>query len=105
MAAFTINMGGCEMIYLIPVLNALFGWGIISLLFWFLFHPFQKKNFFIIELQGLIPKNLPVWSEQLGTYASENFLNIKQMKDSLLEEDKLKQIHEVLEEKVDDFLR
>lgn len=93
------------MIYLIPLLNAAFGWGIISMLFWFLFHPYQKKNFFIIELQGLIPKKLPQWGAQIGRYASENFLNIGKLKENLLEPAKLEQINELLEDKVDDFLR
>ena len=32
------------MIYLIPVLNAAFGWLTISSLFYLLFHPYEKKN-------------------------------------------------------------
>jgi len=93
------------MIWLIPLLNALFGWSIISLLFWFLFHPYQKKNFFIFEMQGFIPKNLSSWGTQLGVYVSENVVNIPKMKDSLLKSEKLQQIHGMLEVKVDDFLR
>lgn len=93
------------MIWLIPVLNALFGWSIISLLFWFLFHPHQKKDFFIFEMQGFIPKNLSSWGKQLGDYISENVVNIPKMKDSLLKSEKLQQIHDMLEGKVDDFLR
>lgn len=93
------------MIWLIPFLNALFGWAIISLLFRFLFHPYQKKNFFIFEIQGFIPKNLSSWGAQLGVYISENVVNIPKMKDSLLKSEKLQQIQGMLEVKVDDFLR
>ncbi|HYV94436.1 MAG TPA: hypothetical protein VE978_21870 [Chitinophagales bacterium] len=93
------------MIWTIPFLNALFGWSIIALLFRFLFHPYRKKNFFIFEMQGFIPKNFSIWSEQLGDYVSEHVVNIPKMKESLLQGEKLKQIHNMLEEKVDDFLR
>jgi uncharacterized membrane protein YheB (UPF0754 family) len=93
------------MIWLIPLLNALFGWTIVSLLFWFLFHPYQSKNFFIFEMHGFIPKNLSSWGKQLGVYISENVVNIPKMKDSLLKSEKLQQIHVMLEAKVDDFLR
>jgi uncharacterized membrane protein YheB (UPF0754 family) len=108
MAGFTINLGGTEMsylIYLIPILNAAFGWLIITLLFRILFHPLKKKDFFIVEMQGLIPKKLPEWGVQLGSYAAENFINISKLKQNLLEPEKLKQINDVLEDKVDDFLR
>lgn len=93
------------MIYLIPILNAAFGWLIITLLFQMLFHPLKRRNFFIIELQGIIPKKLPDWGIEIGRYAAENFINISKLKQNLLEPEKLRQINEVLEDKVDDFLR
>jgi uncharacterized membrane protein YheB (UPF0754 family) len=102
MAELTGNME--RMIYLIPVLNALFGWLIISVLFYFLFHPGEKKNLFIIELQGFIPKNLSQWRTQLGKYAAANLVNIPRMKESLLKGERLEQINRMLEQKVDDFL-
>ncbi|MEP7127954.1 MAG: hypothetical protein ABI729_03760 [Chitinophagales bacterium] len=105
MAPLTFNMGGTTMIYLIPFLTAAFGWFIISLLFRLLFHPFQKKNYFIVDLQGFIPKQLPQWGRQAGIYASENLLNIGKLKENLLEPEKLTKINEILDDKVDDFLR
>ncbi|MBK9732731.1 MAG: hypothetical protein IPO83_15865 [Chitinophagaceae bacterium] len=105
MAPLTLNMGGTTMIYLIPFLNAAFGWFIIALLFRLLFHPLQKKNYFIVELQGFIPKQLPQWGRQAGIYASENLLNIGKLKENLLEPEKLTKINEILDDKVDDFLR
>jgi uncharacterized membrane protein YheB (UPF0754 family) len=93
------------MIYLLPVLNALFGWMVITLLFQMLFHPYRKRNFFIIDVQGFLPNKLPGLAAELGVYVSENFLNIAQLKEDLLSPDKLKQINALLEEKVDDFLR
>ncbi len=93
------------MIYLIPILNAAFGWLIITLLFQMLFHPLKRRNLFIIELQGIIPKKLPDWGIEIGRYAAENFINISKLKQNLLEPEKLRQINEVLEDKVDDFLR
>ncbi|MEO6168637.1 MAG: hypothetical protein ABIO46_14730 [Chitinophagales bacterium] len=105
MAFIAFNLGGHEMIYLIPMLNAAFGWFIISTLFWLLFHPYHKKNFFIVELHGLIPKLLPGLGKQLGAYAAENFLNIGKLKENLLEPAKLSQVNSILEDKVDDFLR
>ena len=93
------------MIYLIPLLNAAFGWLTISLLFYFLFHPYEKKHLFIFDVQGFIPKNLSAWGMQLGNYVSENLVNIPKMKESLLKGESLQQIHSVLENKVDDFLR
>ena len=93
------------MIYLIPVLNAAFGWLTISSLFYLLFHPYEKKNLFIFDMQGFIPKNLLLWGTQLGNYVSEHLVNIPKMKESLLKGESLQQIHAVLESKVDDFLR
>ncbi len=103
--AFLIQHEWNSMIYLIPFLNAIFGWSIISALSWFLFHPRTKKNFFIIELQGLIPKKLPEWGKHAGSYVSKNFLNINKLKESLLAPEKLSRISLMLESKVDDFLR
>ncbi len=94
-----------SVIYLIPFLNAIFGWAIISALSLFLFHPQIKKDFFIIDLQGLIPKKMPHWGKHLGTYVSENFLNMNKLKESLLEPEKLSKINLMLDAKVDDFLR
>jgi uncharacterized membrane protein YheB (UPF0754 family) len=102
-AALTRNLE-C-MIYLIPVLNALFGWLMISLLVYFLFHPRKRKNLFIIDWQGFIPKNFDNWVTHLGKYAAENLVNIPQMKESLLKGERLTQINSMLEKKVDDFLR
>lgn len=93
------------MIYLIPFLNAAFGWFIIAALLWFLFHPHQKKNIFIVELQGMIPKKLPELGQQLGSYTSRNFINFGKLKEDLLAPGKLAQVHTLLEGKVDDFLR
>ena len=93
------------MIYIIPLLNAAFGWFIISLLCHSLFHPVRKKNFFILDIQGLIPKNLPRWGQQAGTYAANNFLDLGKLKDNLLQPEKLGKINEILDDKVDDFLR
>ena len=93
------------MIYLLPVLNAMFGWMVISMLFTMLFHPYRKKNFFIIDVQGFLPNKLPGLAGELGVYVSENFLNMAQLKEDLLSPEKLKQVNVLLEEKVDDFLR
>jgi len=93
------------MMILIPILNAVFGWLVISSLFFFLFHPQTKKNFFVFEMQGFIPKNISSWGKSLGKYVEENFVNIPKMKESLLKGDSQKQIHDVLESRVDDFLR
>lgn len=105
MAGITINLGAKFMIYFIPLLNAAFGWLMISLLLRLLFHPLHKKSFFIFEVQGFIPKNVPQWGRQAGLYASENLLNIQQLKANLLAPEKLSQINELLDDKVDDFLR
>ena len=93
------------MIYLIPFLNALFGWLLISSLFYLLFHPREKKNFFVFQMQGFIPKNISSWGKQVGKYVAENVVNIPKMKESLLSSERLEQIHSMLEKKVDDFLR
>jgi uncharacterized membrane protein YheB (UPF0754 family) len=93
------------MIWLLPIINAVFGWSIISILFYFLFHPLRKKNFFIFEMQGFIPKNYLTWGNQAGEYIAENIVNISGMRASLLQSENLSRIHELLEQKVDDFLR
>ncbi len=93
------------MIWVIPILNAAFGWLIISALSWFLIHPIKRKNFFIAEVQGFIPKNLNKWGIQLGGYVSQNFFSISRLKESILEEENLRRIHSLLEEKVDNFLK
>lgn len=56
-------------------------------------------------MQGFIPKNISSWGKGIGDYVSENFVNIPKMKESLLQGESLKQIHHVLDMKVDDFLR
>ncbi len=56
-------------------------------------------------MQGFIPKNIDAWALAAGEYAAAHILNIAAMKESLLKEEKLKHIHALLDEKVDDFLR
>lgn len=92
------------MIYLLPVLTALFGWFSISLLFYFLFRPVDKINLFILEVQGFIPKNLTAWGRQMGEWASRE-ISVQKIKDSFLQDDQLQRIHDLLEAKSEDFLR
>ncbi len=105
METFTVNMGNATMIYAIPLLNAAFGWCMISLLFYMLFHPVRKKNFFIVDLQGFVPRNLPQWGQQACAFAVTQLPDFGKLKDNLLEGDRLSKINEILDDKVDDFLR
>ncbi len=93
------------MVWSIPFLNAFFGWMMITSLFYFLFHPHHKKDFFIFNMQGFIPGNLASWAALTGEYVATNIVNIGSMKQSLLQGEKIVQINRLLDSKVDDFLR
>lgn len=93
------------MIYLLPFLNAAFGWAIISFLFFFLFRPYEKRSIAIFEIQGFIPKNFKNWMDETALYVSNHFFSIEHLKENFLKKEELQAINNMLEEKVDDFLR
>ena len=78
---------------------------IIDILVSFLFSPYDKKNFFFFNVQGLIPSLQQSLAEELGKYVAENLVNFKELENKLLSPENLAQIHTYLDEKAENFLR
>ncbi len=92
-------------IYLIPVLNVLFGWFIVTAIIYFIFRPFHRKNFLFIKVQGLIPSLQRSLAEDVAAYISAELVNFKAMEEKLLSPESLKEIHDYLDKKAEEFLR
>lgn len=92
-------------ILLIPVLNALFGWAVVTALLYFVFRPVQKKNFLFFKVQGWIPSLQQALAEDIAGYISKEFVNFNELEQQLLSPDNLKNIHVYLDKKAEEFLR
>lgn len=93
------------LIYLIPVLNALFGWFTVTVIIYFVFHPLQKKNLLLFRVQGLLPSLQQSIAEEAAEYISNELVNFKVLEEKLLSPDSLKNIHDYLDKKAEEFLR
>lgn len=93
------------MIYLIPLYTGLFGLGIILFLEWIIFHPEKERNFGVFKLQGVVPSLKPVLAKTLVDVIEKDFLNYDFIKEKFLSNQKITEIRNHLEEKIDDFLQ
>lgn len=87
------------------MLNALFGWTVVTALLYFVFRPVRKKNFLFFKIQGLIPSLQQTLADDIAGYVSEELVNFNELEQRLLSPDNLKNIHDYLDKKAEEFLR
>ncbi|MEI7801523.1 MAG: hypothetical protein WCI97_02640 [Bacteroidota bacterium] len=91
-------------LFLIPVLNAAFGWWMVESLLLFLFRPYDHVKIAGITIQGILPSLQKEIAVRVGEWAQKN-ISTEKMESILLSESSLKEMHIYLEEKADDFIR
>lgn len=91
-------------LFLIPVLNAAFGWWMVESLLLFLFRPYDPVKIAGITIQGILPSLQKEIASRVGEWAEKN-ISTEKMESILLAESSLKEMHIYLEEKADDFIR
>lgn len=89
---------------LIPILNALFGWWMIDTLILFVFRPYDPVKILGLTIQGILPALQNKIAVKAGEWAEQNASTTK-MESYLLSKESLKELHDYLEEKADDFIR
>ncbi len=91
-------------LFLIPVLNAAFGWWVIESFVLFVFRPYDPVKIAGVTVQGILPSLQNKIAEKAGEWAQQNISNEK-LESILLSDTSMKEMHIYLEEKADDFIR
>ena len=93
------------MIYTLPVIAAIIGWLTNFIAVKMLFHPREKVRIIFFDVQGIFPKRQGKLAEKLGKIVADELFSIQDIKSSLEDPEALKQVHEVIDERLDDFLQ
>jgi uncharacterized membrane protein YheB (UPF0754 family) len=91
-------------LFLLPVINALFGWFVADFFLLLLFRPYDKIKIAGITLHGILPSIQNEIAKQVGEWAQQNFSG-ELLEEILLSEKSRKEYHELFEAKADDFIR
>ena len=91
-------------LFLIPVLNAAFGWWLVESLFLFVFRPFDPIKIAGVTVQGVLPSLQKEIAEMAGEWAEQNITSEK-LEAILLSDLSQQEMHVYFEEKADDFIR
>jgi len=92
------------MIYTLPFIAALTGWITNYIAIKMLFHPREKVKILFFEIQGIFPKRQKKLAEKLGKIVSEELFSVEDVKKVLKDEKTTKEIVNIIDEKLDDFL-
>ncbi len=92
------------MIYTLPFIAALTGWITNYIAIKMLFHPREKVKILFFEIQGIFPKRQKKLAEKLGKIVSEELFSVDDVKKVLKDEKTTKEIVNIIDEKLDDFL-
>jgi len=92
------------MIYTLPFIAALTGWVTNYIAIKMLFHPREKVKILFFEIQGIFPKRQKKLAEKLGKIVSEELFSVDDVKKVLKDEKTTKEIVNIIDEKLDDFL-
>ena len=91
--------------FAIPVVGALLGWLLNSMILRFLFYPIQPKKIFGFSFQGMIPKKKEAIAIQLSQYVSEELFSFQSLKEKFTDPANIEKIMPMVEENIDHFLR
>jgi len=93
------------LIYLLPFFAALIGWFTNYLAIKMLFHPRKPVNLILFKVQGIFPKRQQVLAERLGKMVANDLVHASDIKNQLADPETSKEIHRVIEKKLEDFLQ
>lgn len=91
-------------IFTLPIIAALTGWITNFIAIKMLFHPREKVKILFFELQGIFPKRQNKLAEKLGKVVADELFSMDDVKSAITNPDNLKDVHQVIDEKLDDFL-
>lgn len=93
------------MIWSLPFISALIGWVTNFLAIKMLFHPRKPINILGIKIQGVFPKRHQLLATKIGALVGEQLFSFSDIKGEMQNPEHLIEVHKVLDEKVDRFLR
>ncbi len=70
-----------------------------------LFHPRKPVNLILFKVQGIFPKRQQVLAERLGKMVANDLVHASDIKNQLADPETSKEIHRVIEKKLEDFLQ
>ena len=91
-------------IYTLPIIAALTGWITNYIAVKMLFHPREKKKILFVEVQGIFPKRQKSLAEKLGRIVATELFSFEDVKGALKDPKNLEGVHQIIDEKLDDFL-
>lgn len=91
-------------IYTLPIIAALTGWITNFIAIKMLFHPREKKKILFFEIQGIFPKRQKSLAEKLGKIVADELFSFEDVKGALKDPKNLEGVHQIIDEKLDDFL-
>lgn len=91
-------------IYTLPLIAALTGWITNYIAVKMLFHPREKKRILFFDIQGIFPKRQRSLAEKLGKIVADELFSFNDVKGALKDPKNLEGVHQVIDEKLDDFL-
>jgi uncharacterized membrane protein YheB (UPF0754 family) len=91
-------------IYVTPLLPALLGWWLVSLILRWLFHPALPKAIGGLQIWGLVPRKLAGWAAVIGHWAAQ-LVSVEQLAAKITDPENVKKIMPHAEEHIDHFLR
>lgn len=92
-------------LFILPIVAALIGWIINSIVISMLFRPYQPKKIPGVTIQGVFPKRQQQLAEKLGKFASAEFGSFDAIEQKISDPKNLEKVMPLIEEHVDDFLR
>ena len=91
-------------IFTLPIIAALTGWITNFIAIKMLFHPREKVKILFFELQGIFPKRQKNLAEKLGKIVADELFSMEDVKTAITNPENLEDVHQVIDEKLDDFL-
>ncbi|WKN42658.1 DUF445 domain-containing protein [Tunicatimonas pelagia] len=88
----------------LPIIAALTGWITNFIAIKMLFHPREKVKILFLEIQGIFPKRQKKLAEKLGKIVSDELFSMEDVRKAITNPDNLNDVHQVIDEKLDDFL-
>ncbi len=88
----------------LPIIAALTGWITNFIAIKMLFHPREKVKILFLEIQGIFPKRQKKLAEKLGKVVSDELFSMEDVRSAITNPDNLGEVHQVIDEKLDDFL-
>jgi len=91
-------------VFTLPIIAALTGWITNYIAIKMLFHPREKVKILFLEIQGIFPKRQKKLAEKLGKIVSDELFSMEDVRAAITNPDNLSDVHQVIDEKLDDFL-